>query len=391
MNFNKKVDRRNTGSVKWDRAEQLFGSKDVLPMWIADMDYSSPESITRALTKIVQNDVLGYTFPEDSLYQSIIDWQAEYHGMNLEKEHILFSPSVLTSIAVTIQALSDENDGVLIHDPVYAPFSSMVKKNNRKVYRSNLLLEDNKYVMDFNDIDKQMSEHNIRLFILSNPHNPGGRVWSQSELEQLINLCIKHNVILISDEIHSDLVYEPNKVVSPVTLNSDNKKWVVTLHSATKTFNLAGVKASFIIVLDDTLKEKIEKIQQQTENDVINTFGMCATEAAFNRSRDWHKELLNYLSKNRETIIDFFDTQLPEVQYMVPESTYLLWFDASQLTIENDKIKQAFIDKGKIALNDGLSYGDNAPSYMRLNFAVPEEVLLEGLNRIKEVFEAFKN
>lgn len=389
MDFNKIVNRVNTGSIKWDKAERLFGSSDVLPMWVADMDFDNPSPVKEALHNMINYEVLGYTFPKDSLYQSIIDWQSEYHGMTLKRSHISFSPGVLSSIAVAVQAFSQEGDGVLIHDPVYTPFSSMVKKNNRIVYRSNLLIKDNKYTMDFADIDRQMAEQNIKLFILSNPHNPGGRVWSEEELIQLVSLCIKHKVLLISDEIHSDLVYDPYKVVSPVTLKESYKNWVITLHSATKTFNLAGVKASFIIVLDPSLKAKIKTVQQQTELDIINSFGMCATEAAFRQSREWHQELLKYLYENRQLIMDFFDTYLPDVPYMVPESTYLFWFDASKLNIESKKIKQAFADKGKIGLNDGLSYGDNAPDYMRLNFAVPKSVLSEGLNRIKEVFDQY--
>lgn len=387
MDFNKTINRKNTNSIKWDKAEVLFGSDDVLPMWVADMDFENPEPVKKALSDLIDHEVLGYTFPNDSLYESIIKWQAEHHDMDLVKEHISFSPGVLSSIAVAVQAFSKEGDGVLIHDPVYTPFSSMVRKNNRSVFRSNLLTRHNKYVMDFDDIDKQMSQHNIKLFILSNPHNPGGRVWSKEELDTLVKLCIKHGVLLISDEIHSDLVYAPNRALSPVTLKEEYKKHVITLHSATKTFNLAGVKASFIITLDRKLKAKIKTVQQQTELDIINSFGMCATEAAFSHSGKWHGELLDYLKENRQFIMDFFDSELPDVQYMVPESTYLFWFDASSLNIESSKIKKTFAQTGKIGLNDGLSYGSNAPEYMRLNFAVPRPVLLEGLKRIKQVFD----
>lgn len=388
MDFNKLINRKNTRSIKWDKAERLFGSGDVLPMWVADMDFDNPEPVKKALIDMVHNEVLGYTFTNDSLYEAIINWQAEHHDMDLKPKHISFSPGVLSSIAVAVQAFTKEGDGVLIHDPVYTPFSSMVKKNNRTVFRSNLLTAGNKYVMDFDDIDYQMHQHNIKLFILSNPHNPGGRVWSKKELDTLVRLCIKHDVLLISDEIHSDLVYSPNKVVSPVTLKEEYKEWVITLHSATKTFNLAGVKASFIIVLDRKLKTKFKAVQQQTELDIINSFGMCATEAAFSQSAEWHRDLLQYLKENRQLIIDFFDNELPAVQYMVPESTYLFWFDASSLNIESTQIKKTFAEIGKIGLNDGLSYGSNAPEYMRLNFAVPKSVLLDGLKRIKKVFDA---
>ncbi|MFO8069602.1 MAG: MalY/PatB family protein [Alkalibacterium sp.] len=390
MDFDKVVNRKGTGSVKWDRAEKIFGRDDVLPMWVADMDFDNAKPIKDALRALIDNEVLGYTFPQDSLFTAIINWQRENHNMEVKREHIMLSPGVLSSIAVTVQALSQPGDSVLIHDPVYAPFHSMVNKNNRQVHRTPLKIEHGQYTMDFKDIEKQFkTKENIKLFIISNPHNPGGRVWSKEELTELVELCKKYNVILISDEIHSDMVYSENTCTSPVTIDESYKNWVVTLHSATKTFNIAGVKASFILAFNDELRSKIIEVQEETELDIINTFGMKATEAAFSNSKDWHKQLLLKLEANRSIVMEFFDTQLPNVSYMVPEATYLFWFDASNLNIENEKLRETFAQVGKIGLNDGLSYGPNGKSFMRLNFAVPESLLEDGLNRIKTVFDQY--
>lgn len=388
MTFEKIINRKQTGSVKWDMLDSLFGDDMILPMWIADMDFDNPLPVKNALKKMIDNEVLGYTFPKSSLYSAIIHWQAEHHGMRLTEEQILFSPGVLSSVAVTIQALTEPGDGIVIHDPVYTPFAMLAERNHRQVYRSALTIEEGQYRMCFTDIESILKKPDVKLFILSNPHNPGGRVWTREELITLTDLCIKNEVVLVSDEIHSDLVYEGYDCLSPVTLDDHYKKWVVTLHSATKTFNLAGVKLSFILVYDPSLAKKLKMSLEETELDAVNSFGMCATEAAFLEAADWREELLHYLSHNRQTIIDFFDLHLPNVSYMKPEATYLFWFDASLLNVDATELKSHFAEVGKIALNDGISYGPNGRAYMRMNFAVPQSVLMDGLHRIKKVFDS---
>lgn len=391
QNFDEIIDRSGTNSVKWDAREQLFGSATALPMWVADMDFKNSDQIRKALHELIDDQILGYALPSDSLFESIILWQKERHQMNINKENILFSPGVVGAIAVCVQALTSPHDGVLIHDPVYTPFSSVVQSNNRRIYRTPLIIENGQYKMDYDHIEKSFKEHSIKMFILSNPHNPGGRVWTKKELIQLIDLCIQYEVILISDEIHSDLTYTDSTIYSPISLKEEYKNWVVTLHSASKTFNLAGVKLAFYIVCNDELKGKIETVQHETEQNSISTFGMVATEAAFSKSIEWHKELMEYLEENRNLVIEFFDKELPEVFYMKPESTYLFWFDASSLHIEGDKLTETFIQKGDIALNAGIAYGNSSQQFMRLNFACPRSVLEEGLLRVKKVFDSVKN
>lgn len=385
--FDEVIDRKDSLGLKWNNLDQLFGTEDVLPMWVADMDYANPKPILDALKKVLDGRILGYTAPPDSLYQAIIQWQKERHQMELTKETILFSPGVVPSIAVIIQALTNEQDAILIHDPVYTPFSNMIELNKRRCIRSTLLLEDNQFKMDLEDIEKKISEEQVKLFILCNPQNPGGRVWSKKELTALAELCKKYHVLLISDEIHGDLIFSPNQFTSLVTLDSSYQDFVLTLSAATKTFNIAGVKLSMIYVHNPELLKKIQHYQECIEQSGLNTFGYVATEAAFTQCGPWLEELMETLSHHLDKITTFFDKELPQVKYMKPQGTYLFWFDCSTLNLTDEELMNRFIHVGKIALNAGVAYGPGGSQYMRLNFAAPDELIEEGLKRIKCVFD----
>lgn len=390
IDFNQKINRTGTNSVKWDALLERYGTTDILPMWVADMDFKNAEPIKKALHKLIDEQILGYALPSEELVSSIINWQEKRHQMSLTSENILFSPGVVGAIAICVQAFSNIGDTIMIHDPVYYPFTNVVKTNQRKLIRSNLINDNGRYVMDFEDIERKLKEQDVKLFILSNPHNPGGRVWTKEELQKLTSLCVEYKVILISDEIHSDLVFKESTCYSPVTFKGEYKKWVVTLHSATKTFNMAGVKLSFFFVFDETLKKKIIEVQEQTEQSNVTTFGMVATEAAFAESEEWLDALLDYLEKNRQLVQNFFDSELPHVEYMLPEATYLFWFDASSCNVPVEQLNKAFAEIGGIALNDGASFGPTGAGWMRLNFASPHKMVEEGLKRIKKTFEETK-
>lgn len=387
INFDEELIRTGTNSLKWDALEERYGAKDILPMWVADMDFQNAEPIREALHKLIDEQILGYAMPSENLIKSIITWQRERHDMTLTPENILFSPGVVGAIAVCVQAFSEVGEAVMIHDPVYYPFTNVVEANDRKLIRTSLANDNGRYVMDFEDIEKKIKEHAVKVFVLSNPHNPGGRVWTKEELEKLTEICVRNKVILISDEIHSDLVFKETTCYSPVTFKDEYKKWVVTLHSATKTFNIAGVKCSFFFVFDEVLKEKIELTQEKTEQASLTTFGLVATEAAFLKSHDWLEGLMKYLEENRQLVIEFFDKELPQVEYMIPEATYLFWFDASTVPVPNDQLKGAFTSIGKIALNEGASFGPEGAGWMRFNFASPRPMVEEGLKRIKKTFD----
>ncbi|MGB6179587.1 MalY/PatB family protein [Carnobacterium sp.] len=385
--FNEIIDRKDGLGLKWNHLEQAFGSEEILPMWVADMDYANPQPIIDSLKKVLDGRILGYTAPPESLYNAIIHWQKERHQMELSKDSILFSPGVVPSIALIIQALTNEQDAILIHDPVYTPFSNMITLNKRRLVRSPLLIENNQFKMNFKDIEKKFIEEKVKLFILCNPQNPGGRVWSKKELTTLAELCKKHGVLIISDEIHGDLIFSPHQFTSLVTLDPSYQDFVLTLSAATKTFNIAGVKLSMIYIQNPKLYEQVSYYQECIEHSGLNTFGYVATETAFSKCEPWLKELMINLSDNLETITTCFDTELPNVSYMKPEGTYLFWFDCSSLRLTDEELMEHFVRVGKIALNSGAAYGPGGSQYLRLNFAAPKELVEEGLKRIKLAFE----
>lgn len=386
-NFDEIIDRQEHNSIKWGSSKQLFGDEAILPMWVADMDFANPPMVLDELKKIVDHRILGYAFPPDSLYQAIIDWQKERHNMQLNAHDILFSPGVVPSIALLIQTFTKEEDAVMIHDPVYNPFEHMVTLNDRKAIRSPLMIADGLFNMDFENIEQQFKQEKVKLFVLSNPQNPGGRVWTKQELTQLADLCQKYHVLLCSDEIHGDLVYQPEEFISVVTINENYKDFVITLTAATKTFNLAGIKNSMIFVQNESLREALVQTQAKSEQNTINTFGYAATEAAFKSGGLWLEELITYLKTNLDTICAFFDTELPEVFYMKPQGTYLFWFDCSTLDLLDEQLTQHFAQVGKIGLNAGSAYGPRGKQFMRLNFAAPHATVVEGLKRIKYAFD----
>lgn len=367
--FDEVIDRKDSLGIKWNNLGQLFGSEEVLPMWVADMDYANPQPILDSLQQVLDSRILGYTAPPDSLYNAIIHWQKERHQMALTKDEILFSPGVVPSIALIIQALTNEQDAIMIHDPVYTPFSTMIQLNKRRCIRSTLLIENNQFKMDFEEIEKQLFEEQVKLFILCNPQNPGGRVWSKQELITLADLCKKYDVLMISDEIHGDLIFSPHQFTSLVTLKPSYQNFVITLSAATKTFNIAGVKLSMIYVQNPTLYKQINHYQECIEHSGLNTFGYVATETAFTQCGPWLEHLLETLSENLAMISNFFDHELPQVTYMKPQGTYLFWFDCSSLGLTDEELMNRFIHVGKIALNSGVAYGPGGSQYMRLNFA----------------------
>lgn len=389
--FEKEINRENTNSIKWDLKEELFQEEDVLPMWIADMDFKSPQFALDAISEMMTEGALGYTYIPDSLYEAIIVWQKKHHQMDLEKENIIFSPGVIPSLGLCIQAFTQPGESVLIHDPVYPPFAGLVEANGRKLVRSALKIEDNHYVMDLDDMEEKIVSENVKVFLLCHPHNPGGRVWTKEELVAVVELCREHDVIVVSDEIHGDLVFPGVDFFSPVALHSDYEDTVISLTSVTKTFNLAGIKNSMLFVFNEDLKEKIEVEILKTELNAVNTFGLVATEAVLTEGDSWLEELMATLTKNRQMVADFFDTKLPEVFYMHPEATYLCWFDVSSLGIPDEELIYHFAKVGKVGLNDGISYGPNGTQFMRVNFAAPPSLLKEGLARIETVFKANKS
>lgn len=387
VEFDTVYNRLNTNCIKWDSIEDTYGEHNLLPLWIADMDFKANPPVLDALKKTAEQGLLGYSPAPDSLYEAIQEWQKRRHDYAVSKEAILFNSGVVPSLSIAIQAYTKPGDAVLIHDPVYPPFAKVVEQNNRKLVRSPLLIEQGHFVMNLEELEKQIIAEDVRLFILCNPHNPGGRVWTKNELEAFGKLCAKYDVLVISDEIHQDLIFAPHVFTTFTNVHPTFKDFSITLTAATKTFNLAGIKNSMIFIENPDLRKQFVEAQERNFQNEINIFGYVGTEAAYQNGDTWLEKLLVYLKENIDTVSEFLKTALPEVKMMRPEGTYLIWLDFSAFGLTDAKLQSQLVHKGKVVLNPGITFGPNGTQHMRLNVACPKETLLEGLRRIKHSFE----
>jgi cystathionine beta-lyase len=381
-NFEQPINRLGSNSVKWDAILKSYNEENLLPLWIADMDFKAPAGVLQAYQKLLEHGILGYADTPDTLYTAISNWEQEHFKLAVRKEEILFFSGVLAGITTAIQAFTKPNDVVLIHDPVYPPFANIITTNRRQLVRSQLVEDNGHFVMDLADMEEKFKQHQVKVMILCNPHNPGGRVWTKKELYQLGELCQKYQVLVLSDEIHQDLVFPPNKMTSFFNAGDGFSDFSLQFTSMTKTFNLAGIKNSVVFVKNEKLRSQLIRKQEENFQQEINTFGLVGMEAAYETGEEWLAELLPYIQSNITYTMNFFREQLPKVKIMEPEGTYLLWLDFSEYDLSDKELEERFVHKGKVVLNTGVSYGPSGKQHMRLNVACPRVVLEEGLNRI---------
>lgn len=381
--FDEIVSRLNTDSVKWDAISQTYHMDDLLPLWVADMDFLAPQGVTTALENYLQKGIFGYSIVPDGLYRSVIDWEKRRHHVTLTEDNILFTSGVLASLSLAIQAFTAPGDAILIHDPVYPPFGAIVENNERQLIRSPLNKKADHFEMDFQDMEEKIVSNKIKAMILCNPHNPGGRVWTKEELKRLSELCLTYDVFLFSDEIHQDIIFSEYEFTSMQTIDPALSRLLITFTSATKTFNLAAIKNSMVFIKDQDLKNRFTKQLEKNQHQGINTFGLLGTQAAYETGEEWLNELLVYLEENVQEVITFFTKHLPDVKVMKPEGTYLIWLDFSAYTDDDRLLEKKLIEKGRVVLNPGISFGPSGHCHMRLNVACPRSVLKEGLLRIQ--------
>ena len=380
-NFDEIIDRRNTGSVKWHYFD------DTIPLWVADMDFKAAQPILNTIEQVTQHGILGYTRPTAALYDSIIQWHSSRYGLLLDKQNILFSPGVVPSLALMMNVFTGAGDAVLVNDPIYTPFMTKVEQNGRTLVTSLLKEVDGKYQLDLADIEAKIIEHKVKLYLLCNPHNPGGRVWTTDEIEALLVLCKKHDVAVVSDEIHQDLTlsghtFTPFLKLAEAAGYAHN---VVSLTSMTKTFNVAGIKGSMIFAKDDALIKKISQQQQLNDEYELNLFAYEVIRSAYEEGDEWLEQALNYIEANIDFTISFLKQHLPDIKIMRPEASYLIWLDCSAYAQDNQKLYDK-LREAKVELNAGIKYGTEGHLKMRLNVACPEALLREGLNRVSAAF-----
>ena len=365
-------------TYKWKEAET---DSEVLPAWIADMDFVVLPEIRQAVQTYADQLVYGYTYASEELIKEVQKWEAIQHGYHFDKEALVFIEGVVPAISTAIQAFTKEGEAVLINTPVYPPFARSVKLNNRRLITNSLVEKDGLFEIDFDRLEKDLVEEDVKLYILCNPHNPGGRVWEKEVLEKIGQLCQKHGVFLVSDEIHQDLALFGHKHHSFNTVNPDFKEFAIVLTSATKTFNIAGTKNSYAVIENPKLRLAYQKRQLANNQHEISGLGYLATEAAYRYGEDWLTELKELIEKHINYVVDVFGKE-SKIKVMKPQGTYLIWLDFSAYDISDEDLRRLLRDEAKVILNRGLDFGEEGALHARLNVAMPTSVLEEVCQRI---------
>ena len=369
-------------TYKWKEAET---DRQVLPAWIADMDFEVLPEIRQTVHDYAEQLVYGYTYASDGLIEVVQNWEEKHHSYRFEKDALVFIEGVVPAISTAIQAFTKEGEAVLINTPVYPPFARSIKLNNRRLITNSLVEKDGLFEIDFDQLEKDFIEEDVKLYVLCNPHNPGGRVWEKEVLEKIGRLCQKHGVLLVSDEIHQDLALFGNKHQSFNTVNEDFKEFSLILSSATKTFNIAGTKNSYAIIENSKLRLAFQKRQLANNQHEISGLGYLATEAAYRYGEDWLTELKELIEKHIDYVVDVFGKET-KIKVMKPQGTYLIWLDFSAYDIRDEELKSLLRNEAKVILNRGLDFGEEGALHARLNVAMPTSVLEEVCQRILTTF-----
>jgi cystathionine beta-lyase len=380
--FDQIIPRRHTDSVKFDDLETRFGRADLLPMWVADMDFRAPECVTVALRKLVEHGIYGYHLKGPRLLQAIVDWWARRHGYAVEPAGILFSPGVVPAVSHLVQALTVQGDGILIQPPVYHPFAWAIRVNGRRVLENRLLERGGAYTIDFDDLEAKARD--AKLLVLCNPHNPVGRVWRREELSRIAEICLRHKLIILSDEIHNDLVFSPHRHVPIASLSPEVDRITVTAHAASKTFNLASLSTAYLLIRDPALRERFKRVSDPLHVEALNPFGLEATAVAFREGEPWLAALLDYLEGNYRFLHDSLTAHLPRVTVSPLEGTYLAWLDFRSYGLTPQALKACMVEKAGLALNDGPIFGPGGEGFQRMNLGCPRKVLEQALDRLRQ-------
>ena len=369
-------------TYKWKEAET---DRQVLPAWIADMDFEVLPEIRQTVHDYAEQLVYGYTYASDGLIEAVQKWEEKHHSYRFEKDALVFIEGVVPAISTAIQAFTKEGEAVLINTPVYPPFARSIKLNNRRLITNSLVEKDGLFEIDFDRLEKDFVEEEVKLYVLCNPHNPGGRVWEKEVLEKIGQLCQKHGVLLVSDEIHQDLALFGNKHQSFNTVNEDFKEFSLILSSATKTFNIAGTKNSYAIIENPKLRLAFQKRQLANNQHEISGLGYLATETAYRYGEDWLTELKELIEKHINYVVDVFGKET-KIKVMKPQGTYLIWLDFSAYDISDEELRKLLRDEAKVILNRGLDFGEEGALHARLNVAMPTSILEEVCQRIIATF-----
>lgn len=386
-NFDKIIERRGTNTVKWEFLQNIYGSTDLLPLWVADMDFETPVCVTNALKERLEHPVFGYTITPKEYYQTIVDWIKQQHGWEIEQEWLTYIPGIVRGIGMAINTFVALDEKVIIQPPVYHPFRLAPQGNKRQVVFNPLKENsDGTYSMDFENLET-IIDNKCRMLILSNPHNPAGIVWSKETLQRLAEICHRHGIIVISDEIHCDMALWENKHIPFASVSKEAAECSITFGAPSKTFNIAGIVSSYAVVPNEQLRERFYGWLEANELNQPALFAPIATIAAFKHGEEWRKEMLRYVENNIEFVIDFCSKEMPLIKPWRPQASFLVWLDCRALGLNHDELIDLFVNRARLALNDGAMFGKEGDGFMRLNVGAPKAILEKALKQLKGEYD----
>lgn len=385
--FDKVIDRSNNYSSKWDELEKVFGREDLLPMWVADMDFMSPKPVIDAIVARAKQGIYGYTSRPESYFESVAKWMRKRHNWEVKTDWMIFTPGVVPALSFIVNAFTNPGDKVIVQPPVYYPFFRVIEDNGRRVVNNPLLFKDGRYTMDFEDLEKKVKDPLVKLLFLCSPHNPVGRVWSKEELEKLGRICIDNNVLIISDEIHQDILYPGIRHTPFASISEEFALNSITCTSPSKTFNLAGLQTSTIIIPNKIYREVYRSFMERIHLLRNNVFGLVALEAAYTHGEEWLDQFLEYLEGNLRTLTEGMEKDIPQIKIIKPEGTYLAWMDCGNLSLDSKQLNDFMINKARLALDDGEWFGLGGKGFQRINLACPRVYINEALARLKKAVD----
>ncbi|MGE5381957.1 MAG: MalY/PatB family protein [Omnitrophica WOR_2 bacterium] len=381
-NFDEIIDRSNTASVKYDLRQMFFGTEDIIPMWVADMDFKTPPFIIDAIKNRLEHPVLGYSIRTPEYHDAIREWVKRRHDWDIQNEWICFSPGIVPALNMSVLAFTKPGDSIVVQPPVYFPFFSAVEKNDRVLLQNPLILENGRYRMDFEDLEKHC-KNGASMIIISNPHNPGGNAWNSSELRELAAICLKYNVLMVSDEIHADLVNIGFKHTILASLSEDIAAMTITMTAPSKTFNMAALSTASVIISNNQLRKVYNNLVQNLHIDMGNVFGNVASIAAYCFGDEWLNQLLVYLKENIDILEKYLIERIPQIKMIRPEATYMAWLDCSGLNMDDKSLNEFMIKKAHLGLNPGIQFGKGGNQFMRINLACPRSTLIKALQQLE--------
>lgn len=385
-NFDEIIDRHNTGAIKIEKCKALFGTDDLIPLWVADMDFRTPDFITNSIAKRLEHPILGYTTPCEDYYKSVIHWIEKQHQWKVDRQWFGFLPGIVPGLAFGVNAFTQPNDEIIVQPPVYPPFLNVPTKNDRKVVFNPLKEINGRFEMDFDDLERKITGR-TRLFILCNPHNPGGRIWERETLIRLAEICYKHGILVISDEIHSDMALPGNRHIPFATVSELAEQNSITYMAPSKTFNMAGLISSSYIIPNRDIRKRFSEFLENSELANGNIFAYFAAKAAYENGSEWLKQMIQYIQGNLEYVVDFLQKNIPQIVPMIPQASFLVWLDCNGMNMNSNELQDFMVHKAGLGLNKGTTFGPGGERHLRLNIGCPRSVLEQALKQLKEAID----